>query len=304
MLIIKNLKFGYRKYNEEISLVRGILESMNPQGEIILNVYKNYPDKIRGKLIKSEKLERGILRDIKIKDYIDFSKYSLSEIIFEFEFNINIDNENISCYIRLNNEHLRKIYGDIEMDIYPFKDIANLGDLIYKKDLVDLKNSIESAVKKYKELKIPLKEAYICVSFGEPSIDLSKRVWIYYSNPIFLVSDLISFIKYFKELEFGEGQDVPKYLIPYYEEIIHKLRPYSIDFLSREFMGSEKFVKRFENAVSEKQIIVKKGSLILSSNNIENNFLLARDLSEKLIFPVMKQVIGDKEFKDILDKSL
>lgn len=301
MLIIKNLKFGYRKYNEEIKLALLILESMKPRGDIIMNVYKKYPDKIRGELIKSEKIEKN--KDIRIGD-LGIRGFLLSELIFEFEFMIDVDGEDVSAYIRLNNDLLRKIYGDIEMDIYPFKDISNLGDLICKKDLNDLKNSIESAVSKYKDLKIPLKEAYISVSFGEPSIDFSKRVWIYYSNPIFLVADLISFIKYFKELEFGDGESVPKYLIPSYEEIIHKLKPYNVDFLSREFMGSAKFQKKFNSAVSEKQVIVKPGSLILSSNNLENNFLLARDLSEKIIFPVMKQVIGDVEFKEILDKAL
>lgn len=304
MLVIKNLKVGHRKYNEEIKLALLILESVNPKGEIIMNIYQGYPDKIRGKLLKSQKIEKNVLRDLRISDHIDLSRNSLYSLIIEFEFILNIGKEDISGYIRLNNDLLRKNYGDIEMDIYPFKDVSNLGDLIYKENLNDMKNAIESAILKYKQFRIPLKEAYISVSFGEPTIDLTKRIWIYYSNPIFLVADLINFIKYFKELEFGEESSVPKYLIPHYEEIIHKLKPYNVDFLSREFMSSEKFNKRFEEAVSEKQIAIKRHSLTLSSNSIENNFLLARDLSEKMIFPVMKQVTGDVEFKQILDKSL
>lgn len=204
MLVIKNLKVGHRKYNEEIKLALLILESVNPKGEIVMNIYKGYPDKIRGKLLKSQKIEKNVLRDLRISDYIDLRENSLYNLIIEFEFMLNIGKEDISGYIRLNNDLLRKNYGDIEMDIYPFKDISNLGDLIYKENLDDMKNAIESAILKYKQFRIPLKEAYISVSFGEPSIDLTKRIWIYYSNPIFLVADLINFIKYFKELEFGE----------------------------------------------------------------------------------------------------
>ena len=68
--------------------------------------------------------------------------------------------------------------------------------------------------------------------------------------------------------------------------------------------GSKKFSDKFNSMVLEKEIQIRKGSLILSSNNLENNFLLARELSEKMIFPVMKQVTGDTEFRDILDKSI
>ena len=142
------------------------------------------------------------------------------------------------------------------------------------------------------------------MSYGEPSVDLSKRIWIYYSQPFFLIVDLLNFIKNFKELEIDKGYGLPKYLLPDYEQIIHKIRPYSVDFLSKEFMSSPKFVKRFEHEVMQKAIEIRPGSLIISSNNLENNFLFARDLSEKMIFPVMSQVTGDKEFKDILDKSL
>jgi hypothetical protein len=303
MLIIKNLRYGSRNYNEEFKLGRAILNSIGVRKDVMMNIYSKFPDKARGKLLKSEKID-DISKDIKISDYVDLRQFPLNEIIIELEFILEIEKEKISGYLRINNDFLKKYFGDIELDIYPFKDISNFGDLIRKYDLIKIKESVEKTLRESKIFGVYIREAYISVSEGEPSIDLSKRIWIYYSNPIFLVADLINFIKYFEELEIEEGMNVPKYLIPYYEEIIHKLKPYSVDFLSREFMTSGKFVKRFESAVSEKQVSIKKGSLILSSNNIENNFLLARDLSEKLIFPVMKQVTGDVEFKKILNDSL
>jgi len=305
MLIIKNLRLGMRRYNDEIKFCIHLLKAVGAPEIVKLNLYWNFPDKVRGKLLNSQEININQMQEIKLSDYINFREYSLSEIIIEFEFNLLVNEKEISAYLRLNNECLRKSFGDLELDIYPFENISNFGDLLQKNNLEDIKKNIESVIVKYpKELGFIVKEAYIAVSYGEPSLDLSKRIWIYYSQPFLLIADLLNFIKNFKELEFDEGFNVPNYLVPVYEGIIHKIRPYSVDFLSREFMGSEKFSKRFNYEVMQKTIEIRKGSLILSSNNIENNFLLARDLSEKMIFPVMQKVTGDTEFRDILDKSL
>lgn len=304
MLIIKNSRYGARKLNSEIKLCRHILNAVSSSEIIKVNIYENISDKINGNIINKFEFNNNELNDIVISNYVNLREHSLGKIIVDLEFNINVDDKLISSYIRINNDSMRRSFGDIEMDIYPFEDVSNFGDLIKKFKLDNFKIDIEKIIKKYpKEFGIIVNESYIAVSHGEPSIDFSKRIWMYYSQPYYFIMDILNFIKNFKELEVDDGFGVPRYIIPDYEEILHKIKPYDVKFLSKQFMNSEGFSKIFNLSIKEKEIEVRPGSLIISSDDIENNFLLARDLSEKMIFPVMKKVTGEQEFREYL-KSL
>lgn len=175
-----------RKLNEEIKLCRHLLKAVSAPKIMKVKLYQHFPDKIRGRLIKELEFNNDELGELRISNYVNFREYPLSEIIVEFEFNLNVQGKEISSYIRLNNDSLRRNYGDIELDVYPFDDVSNFGDLIRKFNLKNFKENIERVIKKYpKEFGIVIKEAYIAVSQGEPSIDFSKRIWVYYSQPFF-----------------------------------------------------------------------------------------------------------------------
>ena len=108
MLVIKNIRHGMRKHNDEIKFCQQLLKAVGAS-DIFINFYDKFPDNVRGKLIESREISLDFLNDIKISDYVNFSKYAISQLIIEFEFLLNIKEvgQEISAYLRLNNDKLR-----------------------------------------------------------------------------------------------------------------------------------------------------------------------------------------------------
>ncbi len=264
--------------------------------DVRLAIYKDYPNISQGKLIKE--IPNILNKDnFKIKD-LELNQQDLFGMIFEFKFKIKANNRIFDGFLRRNNYELSKIYGNFELDIFGNTEISNFGDLILNGNK-NLKDAIEFWIAKdARELQIPIQEAYIAPSIGNPEIDVSKRIWMYYSNPVDFLRDIIKFIKNLEEIE------APKYIKEEYEKINDKLKPYNDMFIARELYASEAFKPRFEEFVKENNISVMPGSLILFSNNLDNNFIFARELSEKLIFPVMKSVPGREEFIEIIKEKI
>ncbi len=297
---------GYGEYKDLQQNLRFCLSLLNKLGfeEINIKFFKNYPNKSQGELINSVKLEL-LKKEILVKDYVEIGKYLIWDIVIEIDFKIKIKGEIIDGFIRIYNNKLSKVYGDIEMDIYPFEDVSNFGDLIVNYKLNKFKEIIENHItKEAGYFKLKFKEAYISVSLGDSYIDPSKKIWIYYSSPALLIIDILSFIKNIKDIEVEEGIRVPSYLNEKYQKIIPQIRPYNNSFLGRELIGNEKFRGKFDDFVKENEVLAKSGSLILSSNDIHKNLNLIREISEKLIFPVMSKVTGETQFRDIINKTL
>ena len=224
--------------------------------------------------------------------------FKLGWMIGKIVFKLKINDYLFDGYLRRNNIRLAKVYGQFELDIFGNKEISNLGDLIVY-NAEKLKEIIQEwIIKDASNLKISIKEAYIASSVGDADIDLSKRIWVYYASPADFLKDVIKFIKYFEDIE------APKYLKKEYEQVIDRLDPYNETFIASQLYSSPKFKSKFEEYVKENNIAVGAGSLILSSNDLDNNFVFAREVSEKIVFPVMKSVPGRKAFIDIIDEKL
>src|SRR3989339_369573 len=112
MLIAKIQRYGMRNYNDEVKLCKLLLRAIGIS-KVKMNIYSRFPDKVRGILVHSQDLNLEVLKDDKLADYGNFSKYPINEMIVEFEFILNVKSKDISGYLRLNNEFLRKNYGDI-----------------------------------------------------------------------------------------------------------------------------------------------------------------------------------------------
>lgn len=214
--------------------------------------------------------------------------------IFEFKFKININNSIFDGFLRRNNYTLSKIYGSYEFDIFGNPKVSNFGDLILSGN-ENLKSVAEAWITKdAQHFKVQIQEAYIAPSSGDPEIDISKRIWMYYVNPADFVGDVIKFIKHFEDIE------APVYMKEEYKKISDRLKPYNDKFLASELYSSEKFKPKFDEFVRENNISAIAGSLIISSNDLDNNFVFARELSEKIIFPVMNAVPGREDFIEII----
>lgn len=118
------------------------------------------------------------------------------------------------------------------------------------------------------------------------------------SGPVDFLRDIIKFIKNFEEI------DAPKYLKEEYLKLNDKLKPYDDRFVASELYSSERFKPKFDEFVEENKIAVVAGSLTISSNDLDRNFVFTREVAEKIIFPVMRKVPGRKDFIEIIKEEL
>jgi len=289
-------KYGNMGLDSDIKFFSLLLRRLEKLlSDVRLVFYKDYPNISQGKIINE--IPDILNKDFKIKD-LELNPQDFFGLIIEFKFKIKANNQIFDGFLRRNNYELSKIYGNFELDIFGNNDISNFGDLILNGNK-NLKDAVELWIAKdARELHIPIQEAYIAPSIGYPEIDVSKRIWMYYFNPVDFLRDIIKFIKNLEEIE------APKYVKEEYEKMSDRLKPYNDRFIASELYSSEAFKPRFEEFVKENNISVAPGSLILSSDNLDNNFIFARELSEKIIFPVMKSVPGREQFIEIIKEKI
>jgi len=287
--------YGELVLDEDMKFCRALLSRLSKSiSEVSLRFYKHYPNLSQGQLLKE--IKDPLNQDVRLKDILNGNEYA--HIIIEFDFKLHSNNVEYSAFIRRNNIRLSKIYGDFEFDIFGYGNISNLGDLIKSGDKEILRIIQDWIKKDAKVMKIGVREAYIASSEGSPEFDVSKRIWSYYANPVDFLRDVIKFIKYFEEI------DAPRYVKEEYLEINDRLKPYNDWFIAKELYDAKGFKSKFSEFVKENNIAVASGSLILSSNDLDKNFVFIREISEKIIFPVMKSVPGRKDFIEIIKKQL
>lgn len=291
-------KYGELDLNLDLKYCKILLRRLeNYIDETNLIVYKDFPNISQGKIINE--VNDPFSRDIRVIDIVkDLSE--LFNCIFEFKFKLKVNGYIYDAYLRRNNFRLSRIYGQFEFDIFGNKHVSNFGDLILSQSQVETFKDIiqEWITKDAAQLKISIQEAYIGSSQGDPEIDISKRIWTYYSSPSDFLKDVIKFIKNFEDI------DAPLYVKEEYDKINDKLKPYDDTFIARELYASIKFKPKFDEFVRENHIAVAPGSLIISSKNLDDNFIFAREVSEKIVFPVMKSVPGRKDFIEIINEKL
>ncbi len=217
-------KYADVPIDRDLKYCMALLNRLGTQlSDVKLVIYKDYPNISQGKMIKE--IPDALNKDINVADL----QKNISELlnhIFEFKFKININNSIFDGFLRRNNYSLSKIYGSYEFDIFGNSKVSNFGDLILSGN-ENLKSVAEAWITKdAHQFKVQIQEAYIAPSSGDPEIDISKRIWMYYVNPADFVGDVIKFIKHFEDIE------SPVYMKEEYKKISDRLKPYNDKFLA------------------------------------------------------------------------
>lgn len=282
----------------EIAYCKAFLKMLGVLEDAKLLIYDSYPNISQGEILATLNATQIDPIEETIKKYNLYNR-PYSGLIYQFEFKIKLDRVLFDSYLRINNDFFSTFMGTIEFDIFPKGDIINLGDYFTLKSSKPMKDLIQRWIKESSKLyNIAIKEAYVGVSYGDFRVDYSKRIWAYHRYPKDFLIDVIKFIKNIQSLT------VPEYLKKEYIPLLDNLAPYSEAFVAKEFTDSEKFNQLFSAFTNANKIKVGHGSLLLDTETTENTLLLLRYLSESIIEPVMKQVIGKKAFESLINNSL
>ncbi len=113
-----------------------------------LNLYKDYPNVSQGQLLDTVEFNKiPTINIITVVKSIS-REVNINDVIFQFDFKLKNKDLIYDGYLRLNNFILSKIFGNIELDIFPRDSIINLGELIFQEKTDELKLIIEEWIKK------------------------------------------------------------------------------------------------------------------------------------------------------------
>ena len=114
--------------NEDLKYCTILLKKMKGFiSSVSLIVYENYPNISQGKIVKE--IKDPLSKNLVIKDIVP-NQQNIYNYIYEFKFKLKVDDYIYDAFLRLNNYNLKKIYGNIILDIFGNSNVSNLGDLI------------------------------------------------------------------------------------------------------------------------------------------------------------------------------
>jgi len=194
----------------------------------------------------------------------------------------------VPAHLTLFNNELKKIYGDVEFDVYHLGDIEDISDIILES--ADFRTTLEHFFKEaisFKEAKI---EKCVAGFTLDTLIDMRERVVLYSSAPPSFFEDLLRVLKLTaREEELGI---LLSHITPYKESVLAR-RVWSL----REFQSF--LSKKMKKAEIEMNV---ETSILLMAKNKDSFRSLYDDLFEGILLPAFRELPSDEEITGVFKR--
>lgn len=235
----------------------------------------------------TKKSEFNGFSEKKLISNISQPERTIVKIEGSFSFKIKDKPVSIPAYIYLYNKEDFKKFYDIEFDLYSYKDIDSISDVVLLSD--NFRNELLNLVKELTVFDIVEMEKCFVGSL-ESTEDVRQRTFSYYRYPFHMILDMVKTLK-------SEGEENTKSEIPLI--IAKHLLPYKKEFLARRLWALKEFKITFDNYAKDFNINLKDGSLSAIALEKDSFEKLYSTIRNKILMPGLKELQSDD---DIMNK--
>jgi len=199
----------------------------------------------------------------------------LYELKCEFTLDI-LDEPPYLAYLKIHNPILRRIYGDVEVDVYSRGRISCLAGILVNE--IDLVKSLAQYIHNMKVSGVVLKKAIL--GFNTDSIDLLTEPAIMrsYKTGQALLNDLLKTLA-----RRGRSKEESKIYV--------KLRPYKSEILISNFWKVKEFRKALKKIMKDLNITFMPGSLTLVTSRPEKIVEFYSMIIKEYLKPLANQLM-------------
>jgi hypothetical protein len=190
------------------------------------------------------------------------------------------DGMSLTAYLTISNDpNWRRVYGDVEMNVFPEGDIRDLVDLLYR-DKVTKERLVN----------------FFLISFAEYNDEAHQIGGIYFTLGVASAEDLdLWHAVSLKSQSRFLTDSIARLKAVGGEDIEHKLNPYSIPFLVDSLRTVPKFDETINDFFTRHQISEKAGSLGLIGEKPDSFKDFFEEFAEKVLKPMLRDLPPDTD---------
>lgn len=311
MTIMVRVKVSYREgveqvFNNKLTLLVSLLSTLESEGifrPLSLDIWQDAPAEALGGKPISVGQDVSKITPLGIRNMIRglIKGQPLYRIIVTIDGVLYSKEREFSAYITLYNEpRLRRIYGDIEFDIYgDSPELDSLVDLYFQDDL--LREKLIS-ICRHIGTSSPRPDKVLLVTSPDAWIDVRERVVTFQTKPQEFITDLIRCIRWIATK--GEGPEVREY-----KKFNSLIRPYREDRFAKYLWGIPEFRSLFRSMAEEAEMYCElTHSILLASKTPQSSTRLFESFINNIIDPLSQRITNEerliKELENVVKSRI
>jgi len=305
MTIMIKVKVSYREgveqvFNNKLTLLVSLLSMLESEGVFhpsSLDIWQDAPMEALGGKPISVQQDVSKITPLGIRNMIRglVRGQPLFRIIITIEGVLYSREREFPAYVTLYNEsRLRRIYGDIEFDIYgDSPELDSLADLYFQDELLQRKLV---SICRHIGTSSPKPDKVLLVMSPDAWIDVRERIVTFQVKPQEFITDLIKCIRWIATK--SEESKVVEY-----RKLYSLIRPYREDRFAKYLWSIPEFRNLFKSMAKEAEMYCElTHSILLAAKRPQSSARLFESFIDNIIDPLRQRITNEERLIKELEK--